>query len=90
MSVFLLLRWLQAGLLTVMLVQEPEERDFWSGLELDLLLLLLLAPSKKSMLLWQGTDEDQQCPGGNQSMHYASQGQICIFGDTVGEGLSFM
>lgn len=70
-SVFLLLRWLQAGLLTVMLVQKPEERDFWSGLELDLL-LLLLAPSKKNMLLWPGTDKDQQCPGGNQSMHYAS------------------
>lgn len=89
MSVFLLLRWLQAGLLTVMLVQEPEEKDFWSGLELDLL-LLLLAPSKKSMLLWQGTDEDQQCPGGNQSVHCASQGQICIFWDTVRGGLCFM
>ena len=46
-SVFFLLRWLQAGLLTVVLVQEPEERDFWSGPELDLLLLLLLvAPGK--------------------------------------------
>lgn len=49
--VLFLLGWLQAGLLTVVMVQEPDERDFWSGPKPDLLLLLLFAPGKKSMLL---------------------------------------
>lgn len=42
--------------------QEQGDRDFWTKPELNL--LLLVAPGKKSMMLCQGKDEDQECHGG--------------------------
>lgn len=52
---------------------------FLSGPELDLL-LLVVAPGKKSMLLWQGKDEDREHLGGDQGIHCASRGHVCNLG----------